>query len=84
MARTTENQLTQAQLELLAAALLNTRGNVYQIVKERFGLKAGDSVFGRLYRHGLFRCEGCNTWLPIQDRCSETLGDVCNGCMEDD
>lgn len=76
----------QIDIEKLAARLRYTDGNVYRIHEMMFGEKCEESIFGRLEKEaGIFRCEECSRWQPLDERDMQYGEDedatrMCFGC----
>ena len=75
----TKSGLTEEQIERLRLRLEGTRLNVYQAVRDLAGREVEDEIFEDLNAAGLFKCEECNVWLPLDEK-DPAFFDMCQEC----
>lgn len=70
---------TSEQLKALAAKLIDTRSNAYNIAKT-LGFELDEEGWDIMVeQEKLFRCEECSLWQSITER-QYAGSDVCNDC----
>jgi hypothetical protein len=73
-------KLTPTQYEALAKLLFDTTGNVYTLAKAVYNYEFTEADFDVLeVNHGIFRCEECTVWQPIDAKDKQT--DMCEECI---
>lgn len=72
-------KLTKEQLESIAADLIDTHNNVFDVAGA-MGILVEDDVFDQLnVEEGIFKCEECNLWRTTEMQ-SEDRDDCCIDC----
>lgn len=74
-----ERVLAEDEVQRLKRALSGTWQNVYDVAERLFGTEVGEVVFNQLHTAGLFKCDGCDTWMSTQ-HLSDGLGEMCEDC----
>lgn len=78
------NLLTDDQAKEVAQKLLANGGNVYRRVESILGRPLDDPEIDAVYEQvekagGIFKCNECNGWFEVTDRCS-WRDDACVEC----
>lgn len=76
---------TPEQIKQLSDHLLRNGGNLFRVA-ERMGIdpKLGDRLFDLLKADGkgIFKCEECDGWFPMEDRDKAFVSDMCTECVD--
>lgn len=76
---------TDEQIASIASRVLGTGANVYYVAAEVAGCPAedidSDVLFEPLRKHGIFKCEECNTWRELDDEAAGFF-ETCNACAD--
>lgn len=69
-------------IKQLAEHLLKKGGNIYHVAAS-FNIDAalGDKLFDLVKEQGVFKCEQCDSWLPVAQRDTHMSGDLCVECV---
>lgn len=77
--------LTTDQARQIGDSLLNTRQNAWTVMKNVAGADKdyGDEDWDLIKSVGnIFKCEECNTWQPISEKCG-WRDDMCKECDDE-
>ena len=82
--------LTAEQVRELAGRLVNTGGNVYAVVRSRYGKDVGEAVFDRLWSQcRIAKCTHCDEWKDGSDFSQDAnaagedeMPEACDDCLD--
>lgn len=71
-----------ALIKQLAEHLLKKGGNIYHVAASfKIDAALGEKLFDLVKEQGVFKCEQCDSWLPIAQRDTHMSGDLCVECV---